>query len=124
MWVPPRRRCTRWRRGATRRWSRWYGVTTAAGSTFRTHRVPSPEELASERYLRHLGVYAYTRDALARWVALPGGALEQIEKLEQLRALAAGLSIGVGVVDSAEGGIDTIEDARRAEARLMALART
>ena len=87
-------------------------------------RVPSPEELASERYLRHLGVYAYTRDALARWVALPGGALEQIEKLEQLRALAAGLSIGVGVVDSAEGGIDTIEDARRAEARLMALART
>ncbi|HEX7117201.1 MAG TPA: 3-deoxy-manno-octulosonate cytidylyltransferase [Longimicrobiales bacterium] len=80
---------------------------------------PSAEELASGRYLRHLGVYAYTPAALARWVALPAGELERIERLEQLRALAAGTAIGVAVVDAAEGGVDTIEDARRAEARLL-----
>src|SRR5690606_400184 len=71
---------------------------------------PSPEELASERYLRHLGVYAYTPGALARWVTLSAGDLERIEKLEQLRALAAGLTIGVAVVDDGEGGVDTPED--------------
>jgi len=48
---------------------------------------------------------------------------ERIERLEQLRALAAGLSIGVAVVENAEGGVDTYEDARRIEERLLALAR-
>lgn len=85
---------------------------------------PSPEELASERYLRHLGVYAYTPGALARWVTLSAGDLERIEKLEQLRALAAGLTIGVAVVDDGEGGVDTPEDARKAEARLLAMAKS
>ncbi len=84
---------------------------------------PTPAELASPRYLRHVGVYSYTPTALARWVALPAGELERIERLEQLRALAAGLAIGVAVVDAAEDGVDTYEDARRAEARLVALAR-
>lgn len=79
---------------------------------------PTPAALASPWYLRHLGVYAYTASALARWVALPAGGLESIERLEQLRALAAGLRIGVAVVDEAEGGVDTPEDARRAAARL------
>lgn len=83
-------------------------------------REPAPEELASHRILRHVGVYAFAPAALARWVALPPGILEGYERLEQLRALAAGLSIGVALVDHAEGGVDTIEDARRAEERLLA----
>jgi len=81
--------------------------------------VPHPRDaapdFASGAYLRHVGVYAYTRDALLRWVALPEGALERIEKLEQLRALAAGLRIGVALGEPAEGGVDTPADAARAE---------
>ncbi len=84
-------------------------------------RDPTPEELASHGFLRHVGVYAFARAALERWVALPPGALEDFEKLEQLRALAAGLSIGVAPVDHAEGGVDTLDDARRAEKRLLAV---
>jgi 3-deoxy-manno-octulosonate cytidylyltransferase (CMP-KDO synthetase) len=81
-------------------------------------REPTAGELASDGYLRHIGVYAYSQTALARWVALPGTELEQLERLEQLRPLAAGMAIGVAVVGSAEGGIDTAEDALRAEAWL------
>lgn len=79
---------------------------------------PTASELASDGYLRHIGVYAYSRDALRRWVSLPTGALERAERLEQLRPLAAGLSFGVAVVDGVAGGIDTAEDVRWAEARL------
>ena len=84
--------------------------------------IPHPREgepdLGSGRYLRHVGVYAYTREALLQWVAFPEHPLEQIERLEQLRPTAAGLRIGVHTVASAEGGIDTPEDARRADQRL------
>lgn len=79
---------------------------------------PGPSDLASDPWLRHIGIYAFTPGALARWVTLPEGDLERIERLEQLRALAAGLTIGVATVPVAEGGIDTPEDARRAEERL------
>lgn len=81
-------------------------------------RLPSARELASDQYLRHIGVYAFTPDALQRWVRLPTTSLERAERLEQLRPLAAGMGIGVAVVDSVEGGIDTPEDVRRAEERL------
>jgi 3-deoxy-manno-octulosonate cytidylyltransferase (CMP-KDO synthetase) len=81
-------------------------------------RDPSDAELASDLWLRHIGVYAYTRDALARWVALPASELERVERLEQLRPLAAGLGFGVAVVPTAEGGIDTPADVTRAEDRL------
>ena len=47
----------------------------------------------------HVGVYAYTPDALARWVALPVHPLERIERLEQLRPLAHGMRMGVAIVD-------------------------
>jgi len=81
--------------------------------------VPHPRDaepdFASGAYLRHVGIYAYTRDALLRWVALPEGGLERIEKLEQLRALAAGMGVGVAVGERAEGGVDTPADAARAE---------
>jgi len=83
---------------------------------------PDERELASPRYLRHVGIYAYARPALERWVALPPHALERIERLEQLRALAAGLRVGVALVSHAEGGIDTPEEALRAEERLRAAA--
>ncbi len=85
-------------------------------------REPTAEELGSPDFLRHIGVFAYTPAALARWVAHPAVSLERLERLEQLRALAAGLTIGVGVVEETEGGVDTPADARRAEARLRAWA--
>jgi 3-deoxy-manno-octulosonate cytidylyltransferase (CMP-KDO synthetase) len=73
--------------------------------------------LLGPRVRQHLGVYAYTREALARWVALPPHPLERIERLEQLRPLAAGLAMGVAEVDEApRPGIDTEEDLARANA--------
>jgi 3-deoxy-manno-octulosonate cytidylyltransferase (CMP-KDO synthetase) len=64
---------------------------------------------------QHLGVYAYTREALRRWVALPEHPLERIERLEQLRPLAAGWAIGVGIVDGPlRRGIDTEHDLAQA----------
>jgi 3-deoxy-manno-octulosonate cytidylyltransferase (CMP-KDO synthetase) len=66
---------------------------------------------------RHIGIYAYTRDALERWVALPPHALERVERLEQLRPLAHGLAMGVAVVaDAPPPGIDTEDDLARADA--------
>lgn len=68
--------------------------------------------------LHHLGVYAYSREALRRWVALPPHPLETTEKLEQLRPLAAGIPMGIAVVDDPpSSGIDTEEDLIRANER-------
>jgi 3-deoxy-manno-octulosonate cytidylyltransferase (CMP-KDO synthetase) len=58
----------------------------------------------------HVGIYAYRREALARFVALPPSALELREKLEQLRALEAGMRIGVARIAAGPRGIDTPED--------------
>jgi 3-deoxy-manno-octulosonate cytidylyltransferase (CMP-KDO synthetase) len=66
----------------------------------------------------HIGIYAYRRAALARFVALPPGRLEQREKLEQLRALEAGLRIDVALVDMAPFGVDTPADLERARSLL------
>jgi 3-deoxy-manno-octulosonate cytidylyltransferase (CMP-KDO synthetase) len=72
----------------------------------------------AESTLQHIGVYAYSRDALQRWVSLPPHPLEISERLEQLRPLAAGLPIGVAVTTEAPAsGIDTEEDLERANAR-------
>ncbi len=62
----------------------------------------------------HIGVYAYRRAALARFVALPEGELERRERLEQLRALEAGMRIGCARVVSAPFGVDTPADLARA----------
>ena len=68
--------------------------------------------------MQHIGVYAYTREALREWVSLPPHPLEEIERLEQLRPLAAGLPIGVAATNEAPAsGIDTEEDLERANAR-------
>ncbi len=58
----------------------------------------------------HIGLYAYRRAALARFVALPPSPLEKREKLEQLRALEAGQRIDVALVDHAPRGVDTPAD--------------
>ena len=70
------------------------------------------------RRLRHVGVYAYRRAALGRWVGFRPSALEMEEGLEQLRALENGMRIGVAVVAEAAGGVDTAEDLARMERRL------
>jgi 3-deoxy-manno-octulosonate cytidylyltransferase (CMP-KDO synthetase) len=64
----------------------------------------------------HIGLYAYRRAALERFVSLPPSPLEQQEKLEQLRALEAGMRIDVIIVDTVPRGVDTpadLETARR-----------
>jgi 3-deoxy-manno-octulosonate cytidylyltransferase (CMP-KDO synthetase) len=58
----------------------------------------------------HIGLYAYRRAALQRFVSLPQSALERQEKLEQLRALEAGMRIDATIVDTVPRGVDTPAD--------------
>ncbi|MBA3444916.1 MAG: 3-deoxy-manno-octulosonate cytidylyltransferase [Gemmatimonadales bacterium] len=68
-------------------------------------------------YWQHLGIYSFTRVALARWISLPPSAAERAESLEQLRALHNGMTIGVARLEQPVlPGIDTEDDLRRAEA--------
>jgi 3-deoxy-manno-octulosonate cytidylyltransferase (CMP-KDO synthetase) len=60
--------------------------------------------------LQHLGLYAYRRPFLLRLAELPPAHLEQLEKLEQLRVLALGCRIQVGIVRHTSVGVDTPED--------------
>ena len=64
----------------------------------------------------HVGIYAWRREALARFVALPPSALETRERLEQLRALDAGMKVEAAIVDAVPLGVDTPEDLERARA--------
>ncbi|MEO7994349.1 MAG: 3-deoxy-manno-octulosonate cytidylyltransferase [bacterium] len=68
----------------------------------------------------HLGCYAYTREALSEWVSLPPHPLEQAEGLEQLRALANGIPMAVGMVDMRLLAVDVPEDVPDVEAALTA----
>ncbi|MFC3635929.1 3-deoxy-manno-octulosonate cytidylyltransferase [Camelimonas fluminis] len=70
--------------------------------------------------LHHIGLYAWRRSALQRFVALPPSPLERRENLEQLRALEAGMRIDVIVVDDVPLGVDTPHDLERARAALGA----
>jgi 3-deoxy-manno-octulosonate cytidylyltransferase (CMP-KDO synthetase) len=70
----------------------------------------------------HIGIYGYRRAALERLARLPPSPLEQRERLEQLRALEAGLTIGVALVDTNPLGVDTPDDLERARAELAARA--
>ena len=67
----------------------------------------------------HIGIYTYRRDALERFVSLPPSPLELREKLEQLRALEAGMRINVGLVDTVPLGVDTPRDLERARELLQ-----
>lgn len=87
----------------------------------RDERAPADRAARDVLVRRHVGVYAYSREALLAWVALPVHPLERIEKLEQLRPLAHGMTIGVATVaDAGDGGIDTPDDLERANARIAA----
>jgi 3-deoxy-manno-octulosonate cytidylyltransferase (CMP-KDO synthetase) len=79
-------------------------------------RAPAP--WGEGPHYHHLGVYAYRRAALELFVGLPPSALEARERLEQLRALEAGLRIDVALVDNAIFGVDTPADLERARAVL------
>lgn len=100
-------------------------VSDSNGRALYFSRAPIPFlRDASDRAVRdglvmqHLGIYAYTRDALNRWVSLLPHPLEVSERLEQLRALADGIAIGVAIVEHTHGrGIDTEEDLIEANTR-------
>ncbi|HIN21314.1 MAG TPA: 3-deoxy-manno-octulosonate cytidylyltransferase, partial [Rhodospirillales bacterium] len=62
----------------------------------------------------HIGIYAFRRQALETFVKLPRGRLEKQEKLEQLRALEAGMRIDARLVDTVPLGVDTPADLERA----------
>ena len=78
---------------------------------------------ATRPLYHHIGIYAFRRQALRRFVALPPTALEARERLEQLRALQAGMRIDVALVDTIPLGVDTPADLARARALLAPPAR-
>jgi len=90
------------------------GISIARALYFSRATVPAH---AGPHY-HHVGLYAYRRAALERFVALPPGLLEQREKLEQLRALEAGMRIDVALVDTVPLGVDTPAELERARAAL------
>lgn len=105
-------------------------VSAADGRALYFSREPIPhvrdaksdaETLAAGLHRRHIGIYAYRRDFLARLVATSPAPLELAEKLEQLRALHLGARIRVLNTQHVGLGVDTPDDVPRAEAALRAL---
>lgn len=90
------------------------GAEVALALYFSRNLIPSGEG----PFWHHIGIYAYRRAALERFVSLPPSPLEQREKLEQLRALEAGMRIGAARVAEAPFGVDTAEDLERAREAL------
>jgi 3-deoxy-manno-octulosonate cytidylyltransferase (CMP-KDO synthetase) len=91
------------------------GKTIARAHYFSRSTVPSGEGAI----YHHIGLYAYRRDALKRFISLPQGLLEKRERLEQLRALENGMRIDVALVDTVPLGVDTPGDLERARLLLM-----
>ncbi len=85
------------------------GIKTGRALYFSRATVPSGGTL-----YHHIGIYAFRRDALDRFVRLPRGNLERLEKLEQLRALESGMRIDAALVDTVPLGVDTPADLERA----------
>ena len=119
--------------GAAKEATPFSGTTAVVGMDGRAHwfskriipaiRKPDRTQPRSP-VLQHVGLYAFRRDALARFVALPPSHYERVEGLEQLRALEAGMVITCARVAAhpmSQAGIDTPEDVRRAEERLALL---
>jgi 3-deoxy-manno-octulosonate cytidylyltransferase (CMP-KDO synthetase) len=77
--------------------------------------IPHDRDHTNPRYFKHLGLYAYRKSALDRFVALPESSLERSERLEQLRFLENGISIFVGETPFDTVGVDTEEDLQRVE---------
>lgn len=97
-------------------------VTNSQGDAIYFSRscVPYNRDDKEHTYYRHIGVYAYRPDVLEEFVSLPQGALEQIEKLEQLRALEHDIPIRMVITDYQGVGIDTPTDLDRVEKLLEA----
>jgi 3-deoxy-manno-octulosonate cytidylyltransferase (CMP-KDO synthetase) len=96
-------------------------VTDAAGNAlyFSRATIPHDRDGAAPRYFKHLGLYAYRKAALDRFISLPESPLERSERLEQLRFLENGIPIKVGETAYDSIGVDTEEDMKRAEAILQ-----
>ncbi len=80
----------------------------------------APEKAGDGPYLHHIGIYGFKRAALERFVALPPSPLERRERLEQLRALEAGMRIDVALVDTVPTGVDTPADLEKARQEMTA----
>lgn len=94
------------------------GAKLARALYFSRCPVPWDGDDPAKPLYHHIGIYAYRRAALERFVALPPSPLERRERLEQLRALEAGLRIDVACVDTLPLGVDTPADLERARALL------
>lgn len=90
-------------------------VTDVAGRAlyFSRATIPFDRDGSGSRYFKHLGLYAYRKPALDRFVALPESSLEKSERLEQLRFLENGIPIFVGKTPYDTVGVDTEEDLQR-----------
>jgi len=77
--------------------------------------IPFYRDRGNEQYLKHIGIYVFWKESLLRFVSLPVGRLEKIEKLEQLRALENGLKIKVMVVNYESIPVDFPEDVEKIE---------
>ncbi len=102
-------------------------TSTGRAMYFSRSRMPYSRDLgltiddawvAANPCYKHLGLYAYKADFLEQFVRMAPGRLEQIEKLEQLRALEAGYPIAIEVTEDPTIGVDTPEDAKKFEALL------
>lgn len=81
--------------------------------------IPFPRDTNTKvPYYKHIGIYAYRKDALQQFTQLPPSLLEETEKLEQLRYLENGFKIRLAVTDIPTIGIDTPEDLEKARQRL------
>ena len=87
-------------------------VLSSDGSAmyFSRAKIPHDRDGGGGEYLLHLGIYAYRKEFLLKFAAMPPTPAEQTEKLEQLRALENGYRIAVALVESAAPGIDTADD--------------
>ena len=94
------------------------GASIARAPYFSRCPVPWDGDDTGKPLYHHIGIYAYRRGALERFVALPPSPLELRERLEQLRALEAGMRIDVARVDTLPLGVDTPADLERARVLL------
>ncbi len=90
--------------------------TPHIGTALYFSRAPVPTGDAPKYH--HIGVYGWQRAALARFVDLPPSPLEMAERLEQLRALEAGMTVAVAEIAAAPAGVDTAEDLAATRQRL------
>ena len=100
------------------------GARIARALYFSRSPVPWPGEAGDLPLYHHIGLYAYRREALARFVGLPRAPLESRERLEQLRALEAGMRIDAALVDTVPLGVDTPAHLERARALVAGARRT